>query len=31
MLLIGALLPDIIDKPLGHLIFQASGGRVIKY
>ena len=29
LLILGALLPDIIDKPLGHLILSIDNGRII--
>ena len=31
LLALGALLPDIIDKPLGHLILSENNGRIIAH
>jgi len=31
LLLIGCLLPDIIDKPLGHLILSENNGRIFAH
>ncbi len=31
MLLLGALLPDLIDKPLGHILLPENNGRIIAH
>ena len=31
LLVIGAILPDLIDKPLGHLILPENNGRIIAH
>lgn len=31
LLVIGAMLPDLIDKPLGHLIFPEDNGRIFAH
>ncbi len=31
LLMLGALLPDIIDKPLGHMIMSEDNGRIIAH